>query len=108
MNITDKLNVIYNDTKNLTSGMYHNLLWQVMVNRSTEGRGAFTHLHDGQLVIAYPDGGYIPTGVQLIGKDQRQSLCDRLNADIFGLLPDGAFAIVAQSMRKPAKKGRAK
>lgn len=105
--VTDKLNTIFKKHKDDMEGGFHNMLWQIMVNESCEG--AFIVQYDGMIVVAQECGGYVPCHVKVkngaaheAGHDNAEGIVDDLNAEVFGLLPEGAFRIVAKSMRKKA------
>lgn len=96
----ETLNTLYESHKEKITGMYHNLLWQVMINQSCEG--AFTRLWNGEIGIAQEDGGYIPTGCHLDEKNEQ--IIDDLNLKVFGLAPNGAWNVIAKSLRKKGTK----
>jgi len=64
MGDTDKLNKILKTYNDLFTQGFHNLLWQIMINERHKGKKiAFTAAYTDiglELVLAMPDGGYIP------------------------------------------------
>jgi hypothetical protein len=77
----------------------YTILWQIMVNKSCTG--AFYALHDGQLVVAQPTGGYVYGMARFndeVNAASRKIVLDDLNAQVFGLDHSQALAIVGESM----------
>lgn len=107
------LNYLYEKYKELTEGGFHNSLWQLLVNGEENGyvRGnhAFTFIHvprkgTTNVGIAHRGkSGYTPATFSIKrGTSEKliEAFLDELNNEIFGINPDLAFEIVAQSMTK--------
>lgn len=101
-----KLNEIYDDHKDDCMGMFHNDLWQIMMNKSCTG--AFIRLYDlpsedgqARIGIAQRGGGYIPTNFT-VDDGFANGIIEDLNERVFGLTPISAEEIVAASFRNNA------
>ena len=106
----DKLNAIYNKhaakSGGTIEGLFHNALWQVMINNSLKGApAAFTCIdspYQGHIIIALDEGGYITSCcgfvANLTEEDREEVLAD-LNKEVFGLLRDAADNIILRSLR---------
>lgn len=98
MSAIDKLNDIFDKHKNQCDGMFHNCLWQIMVNNSLgNSEAAFIRLATrDDICIALGEGGFIPA---MFGTESDAVLTD-LNEQVFGLLPDGVDNVICRSLRK--------
>lgn len=101
----ETLNRLHGQFGKLITGQFHNMLWQVMVNQSTEPETcAFTEVyseHGQHIAIACQSRGYIPTHcyfLRIVSNEGAQRILDELNRAIFGLLPNGVWRIVGASM----------
>lgn len=100
---TDKVNSIFTKYESRMKGMFHNALWQLLVNRSIgDTRGAFIRIpsHEG-IAIAVETGGYIDGWFDVADdhKSETDAILEELNADVFGLSPVEADKVIAASMR---------
>ncbi len=84
----------------------HNVLWQVIVNKSFKGRKvAFSVAvtKQGNQIIFCENGkpGYYPTGVYFITSKYALAIkhCQQLNKEVFDLSRIGANRIVLSTMR---------
>jgi hypothetical protein len=101
MDTIDRLNEIFEKHEAVTSGSFHNCLWQIMINHSLGNEeAAFERLQcDDQVIIAFGSGGYIPACF-----DIEPGVCDEvlddLNEQVFGLTHEGALRVVFKSMNR--------
>jgi hypothetical protein len=92
----DKLNSTYDRHKDQCSGSFHNALWQLMINESC--KGAFHYLEsDAQVVVALPDGGYVPALFDIQSEAVRDEIISDLNINVFGLDDKQARQVIAAS-----------
>lgn len=97
------LNELFDQFKEHTAGMYHNALWQIIINESCTG--AFLYVHTAQQVgVAQRDGGYIPCGFDIPDASKRDEIIDELNLKIFGLTRKGALDVECESFRNNKRK----
>lgn len=106
----DKLNEIYGQYSDRFVSGFHNMLWQVMINESlsdSPAEHAFHVLHNGVMVIAASDGGYLQ-GCQCRiidgatfenGHDAAQVLAAVLSHLVFDHGPEARERIIIKSMR---------
>ena len=98
----DDLNEIYADLRVYFKDGFHNLLWQVMVNRAVSrdtGHHSFVALSCGEVGLATKDErGYRPTTCSTV-KDYDPESVALLNNAVFGITDREALNIVASSMR---------
>ncbi len=105
--ITDKLNRIYNKHKGSLEGMFHSMLWLIMVDgRFKNEKVAFTAQYKDDylsLGVALNTGGWIPTVAffkEEIKLDEAKKICNDLNREIFGLNLKQTMNLMIESMRK--------
>lgn len=104
MNKYDTVNDLYNMYGKEVSGMFHNMLWQILINESCSG--AFTNISAATpphtVGVALCEGGYVPTGVSIehLNKDRQAEILDDLNERVFGLTPEGAEKVVIESFKQ--------
>lgn len=98
MDTVEKLNVIYSKHAENCDGSFHNALWQIMINESCEGAFSYSHTSK-QVIIALPEGGYIPALFDIPNKEKRQLIIDDLNREIFDLNAMQAMRIECDSMK---------
>lgn len=110
--LTERLDQLYTKHGDKVVGQYHNMLWQIMMNRSVDG--AFTVMHTdpngSHIVVCQRDGGYVPTNVFLADgwediSDQIEEFIDELNEIVFGLTRYGAERVVIMSLDKKVEAG---
>ena len=93
--------------KNITS--FNNLIWQVVVNEVHKDKKiVFTAVYtDGglELVLAHPDGGYIPTGVYFLKGDYNEGsdIADDISMIVFKIDSKEVFVRQARSMRNNSR-----
>lgn len=93
-----RLHDIYVKHANDVDGQFHNMLWQIMINKSCVG--TFIHvLTDDTIGVAQADGGFIPTGCRITNSDKRQLILDDLNREVFDLNAMQVIRIEAASFR---------
>jgi hypothetical protein len=110
---TTTLNKIYEENKvYFQEGhpSFHNLLWQLIFNEvHADKLLCFTTVTVKKYkeakwqigIVFWNEYGYTPTSVFFsldTDYDVAESICERLNLDIFGLTPQLAYAIVDRSM----------
>lgn len=82
----------------------HDLLWQIMINQTTQGKNVAFHCNvapgGNELVIAHETGGYQSTGVLFLSSDHDEcsEVCDQLNIEVFDMDVPRAWGIVSRSM----------
>lgn len=89
---------------------FHNLLWQLIVNDAHKDKIICLHpVYHGNVglqisIVFWDERGHQATNVKFrtgTTYDQAQVICDKLNEQLFGIMPSLSFMIVARSMRKP-------
>jgi hypothetical protein len=105
--MTDLVHELHEKYLEKIEGLYHNLLWKLLVDGVRDEnprKSALTLLAaDGNAIgIADEDkSGYTPTGCWVkVPYDEAMEIVNDLNQKIFGLEPVEAFKIVLSSMRK--------
>jgi hypothetical protein len=104
----DKMNRLFDKYKDQLEGMFHNMLWKLLMEEIRFGKmSALTTNYTGNgLVIGiadYGSTGYTPTGVYFkkdIPYDESEKIIEDLNTEIFGLSHKTAAEIVLNTMRK--------
>lgn len=105
---TTLVNDLYSRFIEKVEGMFHNDLWQIVVNeslRTDTKNSAFVYIDMGEhpVGIATKDvNGFIPCNFWFkdeVPRDEKKRIIDELNKEIFGLEPVEAYEIVASSMR---------
>jgi hypothetical protein len=102
-----KLNALYEKHKNKTEGLFHNTLWQLMVNNVRKGMlSAFVYIY-GQPkdrvnvgIADYGHKGYTPATFKIketVGENERELMIDELNSVVFGITPEKSFEIEISS-----------
>lgn len=114
---TDKLNNLFVKYKHLTEGLFHNTLWQIIINETLvtqNGKRSFpTHAFifilgqsKDKINVGIAElnvSGYIPTTFSIKAdtpKEEIDKMIDELNLEIFGITPERAFEIQLSSYRK--------
>lgn len=119
MTIYTKVNQLYDRFSDKIDGLFHNDLWQIIVNETikADGQSAFIYVHVGKGggqavgIATRGEGGYIPlnfTFKPTVKLDERREIIQYLNKEVFGLTPGQAEDIELSSLtsiyKKPMKK----
>lgn len=104
----EKVNQLYEQFNELTTGMLHNSLWQLIVNQPERKNAAFVFIHGkgshGNVgIVDAGMTGYTPATFSIkteVSEDQREQMLDKLNEEVFGITPKRAFELELQSYRK--------
>lgn len=105
---TDKVSRLFEKHKEKFHGMFHSLLWKLIVDDIRAGKmsALTTNYTDNGLIIGIADHGkrgYTPTGVYFkedIKHDDAEKVIAEFNTEIFGLGGRTAAEIVLNTMRK--------
>lgn len=109
MKSVESLNRLFDKYEPLTEGLFHNTLWQLMINGVRDNvQSAFVYVY-GQAedkvnvgIVDLNEWGYTPATFSIknsVPELQRENFIDELNHEVFGISPKRAFELQLISMR---------
>lgn len=98
----EKMNSLFEKYKDKTEGMFHNCLWQLMVNEVRDlksGKSCFVYIRYGDHQVGIVDRGtkgYVPATFRFkseVSQEECIQILRELNQEIFMLTPDQTLII---------------
>lgn len=105
----EKLNYLFEKYEKNTEGLFHTLLWRLLINELRKNvRSAFVFIHgmpQDKVNVGIADldvSGYTPALFSIkstVSDKEREAMINELNSVVFNLTPDMAFVIVLSTYK---------